>query len=159
MTSRKTLWAGRAMSGFAVLFLLVDATVKVLELPPALEATTQLGYPASNNFILGLGNDRCSPTASLFFAPFHPTGITDNTVADDCDGRRVHHPRRRALPVGQQRPHALRGRVDAREYAEVRHLLGARRLGWTGWIGLFGDALRRARQSRPSRQEPPRGKT
>ena len=38
-------------------------------------------------------------------------------------------------------------------------LLGARRLGWTGWIGLFGDALRRARQSRPSRQEPPRGKT
>ncbi len=54
MTSRKTLWAGRVMSGFAVLFLLVDATVKVLELPPALEATTQLGYPASVVFGLGV---------------------------------------------------------------------------------------------------------
>ena len=51
---RKTLWAGRVMSGFAGLFLLVDATFKVLELPAALEGTAQLGYPASAVFGLGL---------------------------------------------------------------------------------------------------------
>ena len=54
MTSRKTLWAGRVMSGFAVLFLLVDATFKVLELPPAVEGTMQLGFPARVVFGLGL---------------------------------------------------------------------------------------------------------
>ena len=54
LRSRKTLWAGRVMSGAATLFLLVDATVKVLELPPALEGTTQLGYPASVVFGLGM---------------------------------------------------------------------------------------------------------
>ena len=53
LRSRKTLWAGRVLSGAATLFLLVDATVKVLELPPAVEGTTQLGYPAS--VVLGLG--------------------------------------------------------------------------------------------------------
>src|SRR5438046_8047024 len=51
--SRKALWAGRVMSGFAVLFLLVDATLKVLELPPAVEGTTQLGFTA--RVIYGLG--------------------------------------------------------------------------------------------------------
>jgi len=52
--SRKALWAGRVMSGFAVLFLLVDATFKVLELPPAVEGTMQLGFPARVVFGLGL---------------------------------------------------------------------------------------------------------
>jgi hypothetical protein len=52
--SRKTLWTGRVMSGAAALFLLFDATVKVLELPLAMEANMQLGYPASVVFGLGL---------------------------------------------------------------------------------------------------------
>jgi hypothetical protein len=34
-------------------------------------------------------------------------------------------------------------------------LLGARRLGWTGWVGVL---LRRARQNKPSRGEPPSAK-
>ena len=38
-------------------------------------------------------------------------------------------------------------------------LLGARRLGWTGWIGLISDAFRRARQTKPGQQEPPSAKT
>ena len=42
------------MSGFAVLFLLVDATFKVLELPPAVEGTMQLGFPARVVFGLEL---------------------------------------------------------------------------------------------------------
>jgi hypothetical protein len=51
--SNKSRWAGRVMTGLAVLFLTFDATIKVLELPAAVEGTTQLGYPAS--VIVGLG--------------------------------------------------------------------------------------------------------
>ena len=51
--SRKAIWAGRVMSGFAALFLLFDASIKVLQLPVAMEGTGQLGYPQS--VIMGLG--------------------------------------------------------------------------------------------------------
>ena len=53
-SSKEALWAGRAVSGLAVLFLLVDAAFKVLESPAAMEGTAQLGYPASVVFGLGL---------------------------------------------------------------------------------------------------------
>lgn len=52
--SRKALWAGRILSGLAVLFLAFDATIKLLQLAPAVEGTTQLGYPASVIVPLGL---------------------------------------------------------------------------------------------------------
>lgn len=51
--SRKAIWAGRVLSGLAVLFLLFDASIKVLQLPVAMEGTGQLGYPES--VIMGLG--------------------------------------------------------------------------------------------------------
>jgi hypothetical protein len=41
------------LSGLAVLFLIFDATVKVLRLPQAIEGTVQLGYPPG--VILGIG--------------------------------------------------------------------------------------------------------
>ncbi|HEX3155069.1 MAG TPA: DoxX family protein [Candidatus Angelobacter sp.] len=46
-TSTKTVWAGRIVSGFVVLFLVVDAGFKLLRpLPaPAVEAFGKLGYP------------------------------------------------------------------------------------------------------------------
>ncbi|MGH7546550.1 MAG: DoxX family protein [Gemmatimonadales bacterium] len=49
----KRLWAGRIMSGVAVLFLLFDSFGKVMRLAPVVEGTTQLGYPAS--VLLGIG--------------------------------------------------------------------------------------------------------
>jgi hypothetical protein len=49
-----TLWAGRVMTGLAALFLLFDATVKVLALPIAVDATTELGYAASVVVPLGI---------------------------------------------------------------------------------------------------------
>jgi hypothetical protein len=52
--SKKALWAGRLLSGLAVLFLLFDATMKVLQLPEAVQGTTQLGYPESVVFGLGV---------------------------------------------------------------------------------------------------------
>jgi hypothetical protein len=52
--SDKAVWAGRVLSGLAVLFLAFDAGMKLLQLPEALDGTTQLGYPASVVFPLGL---------------------------------------------------------------------------------------------------------
>jgi hypothetical protein len=51
--SRKALWLGRVVNALALLFLLIDAAVKVLKLAPAVEATAQLGYPEGT--IVGIG--------------------------------------------------------------------------------------------------------
>ncbi len=51
--SKKAIWTGRALSGLATLFLAFDGTMKVLQVPAVVEATTQLGYPTS--VTLGLG--------------------------------------------------------------------------------------------------------
>lgn len=52
--SRKALWAGRILSGFAVLFLGADAMGKLLQPPEVVEGTTSLGYSASVIFPLGV---------------------------------------------------------------------------------------------------------
>jgi len=46
-SSKGRLWAGRILSGIAVLFLTVDGMMKVLRLAPALQGTVELGYPES----------------------------------------------------------------------------------------------------------------
>lgn len=51
--SKKLLWTGRVLSGFAVLFLLVDGAMKLWKPAVVLEATRQLGYPESE--IAGIG--------------------------------------------------------------------------------------------------------
>jgi hypothetical protein len=51
---KTTLWAGRIISALAVLFLIFDSVIKVLNLAPAVEATTQLGYPASLVISIGI---------------------------------------------------------------------------------------------------------
>jgi hypothetical protein len=52
-SSKKRLWTGRALGTLAVLFFAFDTVSKLLQLAPAMEATTQLGYPAST--VLGIG--------------------------------------------------------------------------------------------------------
>ncbi len=52
--SNTMLWTGRIMSALAVLFLVFDTVIKVLELAPAVEATTQLGYPVSAVLSIGI---------------------------------------------------------------------------------------------------------
>ena len=46
--SQRSIWTGRGLSGLGALFLAFDASVKVLALPLAVEATTKLGYPESS---------------------------------------------------------------------------------------------------------------
>src|SRR5690349_15836188 len=53
-SSNKTVWAGRVISGLIVLFMLFDATVKLLRLPAATEGTVHLGYPASLVLPIGI---------------------------------------------------------------------------------------------------------
>lgn len=51
---KMSVWTGRALSAFAILFLAFDTVIKVLNLAPAVEATTQLGYPAHLVATIGL---------------------------------------------------------------------------------------------------------
>ncbi len=52
--TKRSLWAGRILSGIAVLFLTFDSIVKLLVLQPAIDANAQLGYPTSVIFPLGV---------------------------------------------------------------------------------------------------------
>jgi hypothetical protein len=51
--SKKHLWAGRIVSGLAVLFFLVDGVMKLFKPVAVVEATRQLGFPESD--IAGIG--------------------------------------------------------------------------------------------------------
>ena len=52
-SSKTRLWTARILTGFATLFLLMDALLKVLKLPPAGQGTISLGFPVSA--VLGIG--------------------------------------------------------------------------------------------------------
>jgi uncharacterized membrane protein (UPF0182 family) len=51
--SKKKLWAGRIISGLAVLFLLFDSVAKLMKLAPVLEASARLGF--SPNLMVAIG--------------------------------------------------------------------------------------------------------
>ena len=51
--SKGRTWGGRIVSGVAVVFLLMDAGLKLLKLPASVDATVQLGYPESA--VAGIG--------------------------------------------------------------------------------------------------------
>jgi DoxX-like family len=46
-------WAARVMSGLAIAFLAFDTVMKVLLAAPAVQGTTELGYPDSAVFTIG----------------------------------------------------------------------------------------------------------
>lgn len=48
-------WAGRILSGIVILFLLFDATIKLIPITPVTDSMTELGYPATIGFARGLG--------------------------------------------------------------------------------------------------------
>ena len=53
-TSLAQIWTGRVLSAIAVLFLLMDATMKVLRPPFVIEGTTKVGYSAGVILPLGI---------------------------------------------------------------------------------------------------------
>jgi hypothetical protein len=54
LVSKKMLWTGRVLSGLAVLFLVFDASIKLVRLAPAVEGAIRLGYPAGVVLPLGV---------------------------------------------------------------------------------------------------------
>ena len=46
-TPSKAVWAGRVLSGLTILFMLMDAVMKLVMAPPSVQATTALGFPAA----------------------------------------------------------------------------------------------------------------
>jgi hypothetical protein len=52
--STRALWAGRILSGLAVVFLIFDVAMKLLLPPVAVEGTRQLGWPESAMSTLGV---------------------------------------------------------------------------------------------------------
>lgn len=53
--SPAALWTGRTLSALAVLFLLVDAAIKLVPIAAVTEAMQQLGYSVSIDLARGLG--------------------------------------------------------------------------------------------------------
>ncbi len=51
--SKKMIWAGRAISTFVVLFLVLDSTMKLVRLPMLLDAFKQLGYSPDLSVTIG----------------------------------------------------------------------------------------------------------
>jgi hypothetical protein len=57
--SSRRRWAGRVLSGLPVLFLLMDASMKLAHLQPVAEASARLGLPDSLTTGLGLMELAC----------------------------------------------------------------------------------------------------
>ena len=51
---RTWIKVGFALTALVTLFLTFDVVLKVLELAPAIQATTELGYPASTVRVIGI---------------------------------------------------------------------------------------------------------
>jgi hypothetical protein len=69
--SRALTWIGRALSAVVILFLLFDATSKLLNVEPVQRAMAELGYPGSAGMAIGWVGILCAalyaypPTAAL----------------------------------------------------------------------------------------------
>jgi hypothetical protein len=55
VVSTKALWAGRVVSGLAILFLLFDGLIKLLPLEIVITTSKEMGLPATNSFARFLG--------------------------------------------------------------------------------------------------------
>lgn len=55
MISRRALWAGRILSGLAILFLLFDGMIKLQPLDIVTTTMKELGYPTTDSFARFLG--------------------------------------------------------------------------------------------------------
>jgi hypothetical protein len=58
--SKANLWIGRAIGGFAVLFLLFDAVIKPMKIGPVQEAFAHLGLPIHLALAIGLLELACT---------------------------------------------------------------------------------------------------
>ena len=55
MDSKAALWAGRVLSGIAILFLTVDGAIKLVPIQPVTDSLRELGYPTSDSLARFIG--------------------------------------------------------------------------------------------------------
>ncbi len=55
MISKRALWAGRILSGLAIVFLTMDGVIKLMPIQPVTDSLKDLGYPTSDAFARLLG--------------------------------------------------------------------------------------------------------
>lgn len=55
MNTKAALWAGRVLSGIAILFLTVDGAIKLMPIQPVTDSLRELGYPASDSLARLIG--------------------------------------------------------------------------------------------------------
>jgi hypothetical protein len=53
LVSKKRIWTGRIISGIAVLFLIFDSVIKLMEIAPVVQGARELGYPVSLMPVIG----------------------------------------------------------------------------------------------------------
>jgi hypothetical protein len=53
--SRPSIWTGRALSGLVILFLVMDAGMKIAALPIVSETATMIGWTAASGFWQAMG--------------------------------------------------------------------------------------------------------
>jgi hypothetical protein len=58
--SKKLIWTGRVLSGITVAFLLFDGIIKLMLIQPVVDSFTQLGYPVSQAFGIGVLDIVCA---------------------------------------------------------------------------------------------------
>jgi len=58
--SKKMLWAGRIISGLAVLILLFSGSLKLFKLPAVIQEFTRLGYPDGAYLRIGIIEISCT---------------------------------------------------------------------------------------------------
>ena len=86
--SKKLIWTGRTISALAILFLLFDGVIKVMQAKPAVEATKALGYQKSAVFGVGIVELACVllyaiPQTSVLGAIFL-TGYLGGAIASQA---------------------------------------------------------------------------
>src|SRR5690349_21167469 len=58
-TGRASLWIARVLAGLGIAFLTFDTVLKVFVLGPAVQGTTELGFPAGSVLWIGLVELAC----------------------------------------------------------------------------------------------------
>lgn len=69
-TESKLCWTGRVLSALPVLFLVMDAAMKLLQVPVAVQGTMRLGYPVGMIVPLGI-----IEAISLLLYLYRPTAL------------------------------------------------------------------------------------
>jgi len=127
-SSKSAVRAGRVLSGIAVAFLTLDAAMKLLQVPAAVEGTVQLGYPMSSLITIGLIQVACLAVYLVPRTAILGAVLWTGYLGGHCHPCARRQPALHAHPLSDLRRGAAVGRPLAARPASSRRLRGAQRL-------------------------------